>query len=91
MATYTFETPTLEEGISVLGMPRLLDFYRLTRSYTVINQSGVYSLTRYPAQDNLESYTAYYMGGTKNSVSQSVKDAMIAASIGITEANFTAE
>jgi len=91
MATYTFETPTLEEGISVLGMPRLLDFYRLTHSYTVINKSGVYSLTRYPAQDDLEGYTAYYMGGTKNTVSQAVKDAMIAASIGITEANFTVQ
>jgi len=91
MTTYVFETPTLEEGIRAKGLPRLFDFYRLTHSYTVINQNGVYSLTRYPTQDNLETYTAYYMGGTKNSVTQSVKDAMIAASIGITEANFTVE
>ena len=91
MATYIFETPTLEEGIRGRRVPRLFSFYRLTRSYTVINDAGIYSLTRYPSQDDLATYTAYYMGGTKNSVTEQVKTAMIAADIGITEANFTIE
>lgn len=91
MATYIFEPPTFEEGITGARIPRLLKFYKLTRSYTVINNNGTYSLTRYPSQDNLDTYTAYYMGGTKNSVSEAVRTAMIAADIGITASNFTAE
>lgn len=87
MATYIFETPTLEEGPA--GGHRLFQFYRLTKSYTVINQSGVYSLVRYPAQDDLATYTSYYMGGTRNLVTEDIRTAMIAANIGITSANFT--
>jgi hypothetical protein len=89
MTTYIFETPTFEEGPA--GAHRLFQFYRLTKSYTVINQSGTYSLTRFPVDSDLTAYTSYYLGGTKNSVTEAVKTALIASGLGITEANFTAE
>jgi hypothetical protein len=89
MPTYIFETPTFEEGPA--GTHRLFQFYRLTKSYTVINQGGTYSLTRFPLDEDLPTYTAYYIGGTKNSVTEGVKTALIASGLGITEANFTVE
>lgn len=91
MATYTFITPTLEQGL--IGNHRLFNFFKQrTKGYTVINNAGVYSLTQYPQQDELEAYTAYYMGGCIHTgVSEEVRAAMIAASIGIDSTNFTVE
>jgi hypothetical protein len=89
MTTYIFETPTFEEGPA--GAHRLFQFYRLTKSYTVINQGGTYSLTRFPLDEDLPTYTAYYIGGTKNLVNATVKAELIASGLGITEANFTEE
>jgi hypothetical protein len=91
MATYTFLTPTIEQGL--IGGHRLFQFFtQRTKSLTVINNAGVYSLTQYPAQDDLETYTAYYMGGLIHTgITDAVRTAMIAAGIGITASNFTAE
>jgi len=91
MATYTFVTPTLEQG--PIGRHRLFThFKQRTKSYTVILSSGVYSLTQYPSEDELATYTAYYIGGCNHTgVSDTVRTAMIAAGIGIDATNFTAE
>ena len=91
MATYTFLTPTIEQGL--IGGHRLFQFFtQRTKGLTVINNAGVYSLTQYPAQDDLETYTAYYMGGLIHTgITDAVRTAMIAAGIGITASNFTIE
>jgi hypothetical protein len=91
MATYKFLTPTLQQGL--IGNHRLFQFFaQRDKGYTVINNAGVYSLTQYPAQDDLETYTAYYMGGLIHTgITDAIRTAMIAAGIGITADNFTAE
>ena len=91
MATYTFLTPTIEQGL--IGGHRLFQFFtQRTKGLTVINVGGVYSLTQYPAQDDLETYTAHYMGGVIHTgITEDIRTAMIAANIGITSSNFTAE
>lgn len=91
MATYLFRTPTLEQG--PIGGHRLhTHFKQRTKSYTVINESGTYSLTQYPLDSDLATYTAYYIGGGEHTgVSDAVRTAMIAAGIGIDATNFTAE
>jgi hypothetical protein len=90
MATYTLITPTLEQGL--IGGHRLFThFKQRTKGYTIVNQSGTYSLTQYPSQDELETYTAYYMGGCIHTgISDTIKADMIASGI-VTESNFTAE
>ena len=91
MATYTFVTPTLEQG--PIGRHRLFThFKQRTKSYTVINESGTYSLVQYPLDSDLATYTAYYIGGCNHTgVSDTVRTAMITAGIGIDATNFTAE
>ena len=91
MATYTFLTPTIEQGL--IGGHRLFQFFtQRTKGLTVINVDGVYSLTQYPAQDDLATYTAHYMGGVIHTgITDAIRTAMIAADIGITTSNFTAE
>jgi len=91
LATYTFITPTLEQGL--IGGHRLHTFFKQrTKGYTVINDGGIYSLTQYPSEDDLKTYTAYYMGGCIHTgVFDAVRTAMIAASIGIDATNFTVE
>ena len=91
MSTYLFRTPTLEQG--AIGGHRLHQFFKQrTKGYTVINQSGTYSLTQYPLDSDLANYTAYYMGGCEHTgISDAIRTAMIAADIGITSANFTVE
>jgi hypothetical protein len=91
MATYTLITPTLEQGL--IGGHRLFSFFKQrTKGYTIVNRSGTYTLVQYPSQDDLETYTAYYMGGCIHTgITDAIKTAMIAASIGITESNFTTE
>jgi hypothetical protein len=91
MTTYTFITPTLEQG--PIGGHRLFThFKQRTKGYTVINDAGTYSLTQYPSEDDLVTYTAYYIGGCIHTgISDAIRTAMIAASIGIDAANFTVE
>ena len=90
MATYTLITPTLEQGL--IGGHRLFMFFKQrTKGYTIVNIDGTYSLTQYPSQDDLETYTAYYMGGCIHTgISEDIKSKMIADGV-VTESNFTAE
>lgn len=89
MTNYIFETPTVAEGPA--GGHRLFDFYTIDRGITIIKTGSTYRQVRYPSQDELETYSEVYMGGTKNIVSEATKAALIAGNVGVTEANFTAE
>jgi len=89
MANWTFKTPTLREGPA--GGHRLFWFYKLDRSLTVVKLGGVYSTVRYLVDDQLDDYQEIYRGGYNHTVNDATKAALIAAGIGITLANFTAQ
>lgn len=90
MATYILTTPTLEQG--PIGGHRLFThFKQRTKSYTIILSGGTYSLIQFPTEDELATYTAYYMGGCQHTgITEAIKTAMISDGI-VTSANFTAE
>ena len=90
MATYTLVTPTLEQG--PIGGHRLHTHFRQrTKSYTIILSGGTYSLTQYPSEDDLATYTAYYIGGCNHTgITEVIRTAMISDGI-VTSANFTVE
>ena len=88
MANYIFTTPVVEEGPS--GGHRLFQFYRLNRALTVVRSGSTYSTGRWFAQDQLDAYDEYWLGGHEHEVSESTKTALIAGGIGVTEANFRA-
>lgn len=90
MTTYLFTTPVVEEGPS--GEHRLFYFFRLNRGITVVRDGSVYSTGRYFSHDQLEALDEYWLGGHEHpGVTEETKAAMIAANIGVTEANFVAE
>ncbi|NDD25797.1 MAG: hypothetical protein EB103_02825 [Actinobacteria bacterium] len=88
MPNYIFSTPYVNEGPS--GGHRLFYFATLRKGVTIIKNGGTYQRVRYPAEDDLRTYSEVYMGGTKNIVNDATKAALIAGGIGVTEANFTA-
>lgn len=87
MATWTFRTPTVEEGPA--GLDPLFHRVKLTRGVSVFNNSGVYTTARWPTQDEIAAATFAYLGGHEYVVDDATKAALIAANIGITSANFT--
>lgn len=88
MADYTFTTPNVEEGPA--GAHRLFYFYKRNVGVSVVKQNGVYRINRYPLDPSVETYQEFYIGGHKHIVNDATKAALIAASIGVTEANFVA-
>jgi hypothetical protein len=88
MTDYIFETPTVDEGFE--GVQRLFTFYKLTRGISVIKVNGTYRQVRYPYDADLETYQEVYLGGSKYTVDDATKAALIAGGVGVTEANFTA-
>jgi len=88
MADYIFKTPIAEEA--PIGKHRLFYFRKGNKGISVIKQNGVYKQSRYPLDSSVESYEEFYQGGRNHTVSEATKTALIAASIGVTEANFTA-
>lgn len=90
MASWTFKTPTVEEGPAT-WTDRLFLRVKITRGITVLNNGGVYTTRRYPTQDEIAAATAAYQGGHEYTVDDATKAALIAAGIGVTEANFTAQ
>ena len=89
MADYLFRTPSTDEGAAVPGS-RLMRFYKLARGVTVLDTGGVYTAVRYPSEDEIAAATAAYIGGHEYPVTDAVRAALIAAGIGVTQANFTA-
>jgi hypothetical protein len=88
MADYIFTTPSVQEG--PIGKHRLFYFYKRTVGVSVVKQNGSYRISRFPLDPSVETYEEFYIGGHKHTVNDATKAALIAASIGITEANFTA-
>ena len=88
MTDYIFETPTVDEGFE--RVQRLFTFYKLTRGISVIKVNGAYRQVRYPLDSDLETYQEVYLGGSKYTVDDTTKAALIAGGVGVTEANFTA-
>lgn len=88
MTDYIFETPTVDEGFE--GVQRLFTFYKLTRGISIIRVNGTYRQVRYPYDGDLDTYQEVYLGGSKYTVDEATKAALIAGGVGVTEANFTA-
>ena len=89
MANYTFKTPTVSEG--PIGGHRLFYFYKKNVGVSVYKSGGTYKLIRYVQDSFRNDVDEFYDGGHEHTVDDTQKDAMIAANIGITEANFTAQ
>ena len=90
MATYIFSPPYVEETPS--GARGVFAYLLKIRGGISIGKlNGVYFQDRYPHQDDIDTYQEFYSGGHKHSVSESTKTALLAAGVGVTEANFTIE
>ena len=87
MATWLFKTPTVQEG--PIGNARLFYFYKMDVGVSVIKEAGVYYLARYLLDSDIPTYEEVYRGGRNYEVNDATKADLIAADIGITEANFT--
>jgi hypothetical protein len=85
---WTFRPPTVDEGPASWS-DRLFVRVKLTRGITVLNNGGLYAAVRYPTQDEIAAATAAYQGGHEYEVTDEVRAALIAAGIGVTEANFS--
>ena len=90
MTTYIFTPPYVEEGPTSTNH-RLFYFFKLRNGISIGKLSGSYFQDRYPSQDNIDTYSEFYHGGHKHSVSEAVKTALIAANVGVSESNFTVE
>lgn len=89
MTNWTFKTPTVAEGPA--GGHRLFYFYKLDKGITIVKSGASYTQIRYPVDEDLRSYDAVYRGGYNHTVDDATKAELIAAGVGVTEANFTAQ
>ena len=89
MTTYVFDTPIVREGPA--GGHRLFYFYKLDRGITIIRDKGIYKQVRYLVDEDLQSYQEVYLGGSRHIVDDATKARLIAANVGVTENNFTAQ
>jgi hypothetical protein len=89
MSTWTFRTPTVQEGLLAWGNDPLLMRLHLDQGITILNNSGTYSAVRFPTQDELAAATVYYMGGHEYVVDDATKAALEAANVGVSDSNFT--
>jgi hypothetical protein len=89
MATYTFQTPYVLEGPS--GGHRLFYFANLRKGITIVKSGSTYSQIRYPVDEDLDNYDVVYRGGYNHTVDDAAKAELIAANVGVTEANFTVQ
>jgi hypothetical protein len=89
MANYTFQTPYVLEGPS--GGHRLFYFANLRKGITIVKSGATYSQIRYPVDEDLNDYDVVYRGGYNHTVDEAAKAELIAANVGVTEANFTVQ
>jgi hypothetical protein len=89
MTTYVFSLPTVEEGPA--GLDRLFYRYKLTRGVSILEgPPGSFRAARFPSQDEVAaSQPHFFQGGHVYDVDDDLKAALIAANIGVTDANFT--
>lgn len=91
MATYLFTPPYVEETPSGVQHRLFMYLLKIRNGISIAKKDGVYFQARYPHQDDIDTYQEFYSGGHKHSVSESTRTALLAASVGVTEANFTVE
>lgn len=91
MTTYIFTPPYVDETPENPGHRLFVYLLKLRQGISISKKNGVYFKDRFPTQDNIDTYSEFYAGGHKHSVSEAVKTAMIAANIGVTESNFVVE
>jgi hypothetical protein len=89
MANYTFQTPYVLEGPS--GGHRLFYFAKLRKGITIVKSGSTYSQLRYAVDEDLNDYDVVYRGGYNHTVDDAAKAELIAANVGVTEANFTVQ
>ena len=89
MANYTFQTPYVLEGPS--GGHRLFYFANLRKGITIVKSGATYSQIRYAVDEDLNEYDVVYRGGYNHTVDEAAKAELIAANVGVTEANFTVQ
>jgi hypothetical protein len=89
MANYTFKTPTVSEG--PIGKHRLFYFRKMNVGVSVYKSGGTYKLIRYVQDSFRRTVDEFYDGGCNHTVDDATRTAMIAAGIGITADNFTAQ
>ena len=89
MANYTFKTPTVSEG--PIGGHRLFYFRKKNVGISVYKSGGTYKTIRYVQDSFRNEVDEFYDGGREFTVDDATRTAMIAANIGITSANFTAQ
>jgi hypothetical protein len=89
MATWTFRTPSVDEG-PASWEDRLFLRVKLARGITILEgPPGTYRAARFPTQDEIAaSSPGMYMGGHEYVVDDATKAALIAAGVGVTESNF---
>ena len=89
MTQWLFTTPTVLEGPA--GESRLFHFYKIDRGITIVrNLNGQYAQVRYLEDEVYSDYPEIYQGGYNHTVDDATKARLIAANVGVTEANFTA-
>ena len=90
MTTYIFTPPYAEETpVGAKGVFAYL--LKIRNGISISKKDGIYFQDRYPSQDNIDTYQEFYPGGHEHSVSESTRTALLAAGVGVTEANFTVE
>lgn len=89
MATWTFRTPSVDEGPASWD-DRLFLRVKLARGISIQElPQGTYRALRFPTQDEIAEAFFFYMGGHEYEVNDATKAALIAAGVGVTEGNFT--
>lgn len=89
MTLWTFRPPSVDEGPASWG-DRLFIRVKLPRGVTVLEgPDGTFRAVRFPTQDEIAGATTAYMGGHEYVVDDATKAALIAAGIGVSDANFT--
>lgn len=89
MVTYAFRPPTVEEGPA--GQGRLFYRYKLTRGVSILEgPPGTYREARWPTQTEIAaSRPHFFQGGHVYMVDETTRAALIAAGIGVTDADFS--
>lgn len=89
MATWTFRTPSVDEG-PASWEDRLFLRIKLARGISILEgPPGTYRAARFPTQDEIAaSAPGMYMGGHEYVVDDATKAALIAGGVGVSDANF---
>lgn len=89
MTTYAFRPPTVEEAPA--GLDALFWRIKLTRGVSLLEgPPGIYRAVRWPTEDEIAaSRPHFFQGGHVYEVDDATRAALIAANVGVTDANFT--